>query len=99
MPAEGGGAPEGGAAFAHREAWAHLSLQYEQPWRPTWARMEQRPPDFGDEGMVPLALSRSAIAGRPPLPEFLSLWELIGVLNIRQPLKAECFILVASEVK
>ena len=82
-----------------REVWAHLSMLYECHWRPTFTRMQRRPPSFGDDGTIPLGVASCTVPGQPPLPEYITVWELMSSLDLNEAITAKCFRLVASAIR
>ena len=59
--------------FVQQDLWAHISLMYEKPWRPTYTELERDAPRDR-----PDCLGVKAIHFAPGLMISLTLWELLG---------------------
>ena len=74
-PAANGAAPST-PVYVSREKWYHISLQYEQPWRPTYTHMVRNPSEDREESLAVHVMRRPNIT--QSCPNFATLWEAIG---------------------
>ena len=73
-----------------------MSLQYDNPWRPTFIAMGPRPAEPDDAGCVPLTPLRNAHDDKIRGARCLTLWEVMEDLNLSCAMTISCYRLAAS---